>query len=258
MLPQDAAEQMLYDAALCVYRLGYQPVYIAIHGSQNYGLDTPQSDFDYQCVVVPTLNDLIQNKLISTTLEYRGGLIEVKDIREQVKCMVKMNPTYLETFLTSYAIKLCDVPQIDQIKGMIPQLLKERGKPYMEALNGIFTRYVTQTMLNNGKDYDSKAGYQAYRMMCMMRFYMGRQAFLMRVNDAEAEAIMKIKNHQEDAKTVSIIMAILQQIVRRMMDEARRKLPDPSYETANKMKELAGDMITSFIVGNKKIIMQED
>ncbi len=87
---------------------------------------------------------------------------------------------------------------------------------------------------------------------------MGRQAFLMRVNDAEAEAIMKIKNHQEDAKTVSIIMAILQQIVRRMIDEARRKLPDPSYETANKMKELAGDMITSFIVGNKKIIMQED
>lgn len=257
MFPQDKAEKLLYDAALYVHHLGYRPVCIALHGSQNYGLDTPQSDFDFQCIVVPTLSDLIKNKLISTTLEYHGGLIEVKDVREQVKCMVKMNPTYLEVFLTPYVINLCEVPQMIQIKGMIPQLLKERGKLYMEALNGIFTRYVMRTVLNAGKDYNPKAGYQAYRVACMMMAYMQKQEFLMRINGADAEAIIRIKNHHENAAAVSNIMEMLRKEVRNMMTESRNTFPDPAYETANRMKKLAEEMIMDFIVGDKKIIIQE-
>ena len=39
--------------------MGYKVVYVALYGSQNYNLETPQSDLDFKSMVVPTLDDIV-------------------------------------------------------------------------------------------------------------------------------------------------------------------------------------------------------
>ena len=88
---------------------GYNVVYLCIFGSQNYDLDIYtddyESDIDFKAVIIPTLDDLVYNcKPISTTIEYNGGQIDLKDIRSWVDTLVKANPAYIETLYTSLGI----------------------------------------------------------------------------------------------------------------------------------------------------------
>ena len=111
----------LHDAAAFVSERGYRPVYVALFGSQNYGLDVYNeeysSDFDYKCIVIPTLADLVKNASpTSIVLDYEGGHIDVKDIREYMKTLRRVNPAYVEPLITEYAVSLNEgeryMPQI--------------------------------------------------------------------------------------------------------------------------------------------------
>lgn len=83
---------------------GYKVAYLALYGSQNYNLDTPESDIDLRAIVVPSLNDLVRGrKPVSKTLHIDQGKVEqvdVKDIREYLKILKKGNPAYIEPLLT--------------------------------------------------------------------------------------------------------------------------------------------------------------
>lgn len=82
---------------------GYNVVYVALFGSQNYGMETPTSDYDFKAIVVPTIRDLALNSSpVSKTIEYNGGLIDVKDVRVAIDCFKKMNPSYIEILFTKW------------------------------------------------------------------------------------------------------------------------------------------------------------
>lgn len=88
---------------------GYNIAYICIYGSQNYGLDLYteeyKSDLDFKAVIIPTLDDLVHNsKPISMTIEYKGGQIDLKDIRSWVATVTKANPAYIETLYSKHKI----------------------------------------------------------------------------------------------------------------------------------------------------------
>jgi len=85
--------------------LGYNVLFVSIYGSQNYKMVTPESDLDYKAVVVPTLEQLVRNhKPVSKSIDYNGGLIDLKDIRLFTEIVVKCNPAYLETMYTENCI----------------------------------------------------------------------------------------------------------------------------------------------------------
>ena len=76
---------------------------IFLYGSQNYGMDTEESDYDFKAILLPSLEEIIEgSKKISTSIEYEGGLIEVKDIRAYKDTLLKMNPAYIEILYTDY------------------------------------------------------------------------------------------------------------------------------------------------------------
>ena len=82
---------------------GYNVLAVMLYGSQNYDLDTIDSDIDVKAILLPSLDDMIQNKSpISTNIEYENGLIELKDIREFYKTIKKGNPAYLEVLVSDY------------------------------------------------------------------------------------------------------------------------------------------------------------
>lgn len=74
-----------------------------LKGSQNYGLDTPESDVDLVALLVPTNKDLYRNRKLPTkTIEYKYGLISLMDVRDFVNQLYKGSPQALELMCTEY------------------------------------------------------------------------------------------------------------------------------------------------------------
>ena len=90
--------------------LGYfdyhQIVGIFLQGSQNYKLDTPQSDVDTKLIVTPCFRDVATNhKPISTThIRENNEHIDFKDIRLYMDTFRKQNLNFLEILFTTYKI----------------------------------------------------------------------------------------------------------------------------------------------------------
>lgn len=79
--------------------------YVAVYGSQNYNLDTDNSDVDYKAIIIPTLDQIITNsKPLSTSYEFEGSLIDCKDIRAYVESAVKCNINFIEILNTDLYI----------------------------------------------------------------------------------------------------------------------------------------------------------
>lgn len=72
---------------------------IAINGSYNYGMDTPNSDVDSKLLVIPSMRQLVSGKRISRThvMSDNGEAVDVKDIRDYFSNMMKQNINFVET-----------------------------------------------------------------------------------------------------------------------------------------------------------------
>ena len=78
--------------------------FIALQGSQNYGLDYEGSDIDTKCVVLPTFDEIVDNrKPVSLThIMENEEHCDVKDIRLMFDCYKKQNVNFVETLFTDY------------------------------------------------------------------------------------------------------------------------------------------------------------
>lgn len=82
---------------------GYTVIYVALYGSQNYGMDTPHSDHDFKAVVAPKLYDIALGKNpVSKCVEFGDGLVDIKDVRCMVDCWKKQNVNFLELLFTKW------------------------------------------------------------------------------------------------------------------------------------------------------------
>lgn len=79
---------------------------IWLQGSQNYGLDTPNSDVDTKLIVTPSFKDIaLAAKPVSTThIRANDEHIDFKDIRCYIDCFKKQNLNFLEILFTPYFI----------------------------------------------------------------------------------------------------------------------------------------------------------
>lgn len=175
----------LHEAAAFVTNKGYRPVYIALFGSQNYGLDVHneeyQSDFDYKCIVLPTLADLVKNaNPASVVLDYEGGHIDVKDIREYMKTLRRANPAYIEPLITQYALSLNEGEKyMPQIRSKVVDLVSQEGYVFTNACKGLFYEkrnkmthpYPTKIDLIAKYGYDGKQVCHMLRMLLMLKAF---------------------------------------------------------------------------------------
>ena len=100
-----ARVQEHYDEALKYFEESHI-VGIWLQGSQNYGLDTPDSDVDTKLIVTPSFKDIaLAAKPISTThIRENNEHIDFKDIRCYIDCFKKQNLNFLEILFTPYFI----------------------------------------------------------------------------------------------------------------------------------------------------------
>ena len=79
---------------------------IFLQGSQNYQLDTPESDVDTKLIVVPSFKDIAMNaKPVSTThIRANSEHTDWKDIRLYEACFRKQNLNFVEILFTPFSI----------------------------------------------------------------------------------------------------------------------------------------------------------
>lgn len=89
---------------------GYQVLYIALQGSQNYNMDLYtedyKSDLDCKAIILPKIDEFISNKSpVSTTIVLDNNEhIDIKDIREMFSLFRRQNVQFLEILFTEYRI----------------------------------------------------------------------------------------------------------------------------------------------------------
>lgn len=81
-------------------------VCLILQGSQNYGLDTPNSDVDTKLIVTPTFKELVFNSKPHSTTHVRKNNehIDFKDIRLYIETFRKQNLNFLEILYSPYSI----------------------------------------------------------------------------------------------------------------------------------------------------------
>lgn len=89
---------------------GYEVVFTALQGSQNYGLDEYseeyQSDVDTKSIVLPSFDSFAESKQPTSKIEIMNNNehAEVKDIRVMFEMFLKENLSYIELLYTDYIV----------------------------------------------------------------------------------------------------------------------------------------------------------
>ena len=121
--------------------LGYEVLFIALQGSQNYGLDIYtneyKSDIDCMAVILPSFDDFVGNRqAVSTTIVLDNNEhINVKDIRLYFELMYKQNVQFLELLFTDY--KIVNKKYKNEVRGLFEKAELIASYNNMKLLNGI-------------------------------------------------------------------------------------------------------------------------
>lgn len=202
-------EEKLRSAADYVSALGYAPICISLHGSQNYGLDVHtedyQSDFDFKCIVLPSLWDLVSGKRpASLTAETGEGQIDIKDIRVFCDALERMNPAYLESLATAHHLILPGGEGMQNIRGLLAGLLRERAGVFARACEGLFedkakrmchdSPAVHERIARHG--YDGKQPHHMYRLLLMLREFERSGEMNLAAPQEERALLMRLKKNE--------------------------------------------------------------
>mgnify|MGYP002673025257 CR=1 FL=1 len=151
--------------------LGYNVLGVFLYGSQNYEMDTENSDIDTKAIIIPNFEDLISRKEVSKTYNKAdGSFLDVKDIYSMFNMIKKQGINFVEILYTDY--KLINPNFSMEWKQMI-----ESNRDYIARFNPFATMKAIQGTLkrmNNifdnpnsehGKEDCEKYGY------CRKDFY---------------------------------------------------------------------------------------
>lgn len=158
---------------------GYEIVFLALQGSQNYGLDVYDkdymSDIDTKAVILPTFKDFVYNKQpVSKTIVLENNEhIDVKDVRVMFETYKKQNVNFIETLFSDFRIvneKYKDIVQVlfdnaEEIAHInINQALRCMAGMSMEKLKALTHPYPTIKDKIDKYGYDPKQLHHIFRM----------------------------------------------------------------------------------------------
>ena len=131
-----------------------------LHGSQNYNLDTVESDVDTVSIYVPTVDFAIVNSPKNHQLIMEDGSNEhctIKDIRNYTNELLKSNPNAIELLYTKYSLYLHEFKYFINNR---EKFLKYNSSSFFNAADGLAYNYL--------KRCDEKGLRNFYRIAIML------------------------------------------------------------------------------------------
>lgn len=165
---------------------GFEIVFLALQGSQNYGLDVYDedymSDIDTKAVILPSFKDFVYNKQpVSETLVLENNEhIDVKDVRVMFETYKKQNVNFIETLFSDFRIvneKYKDIVQVlfdnaEEIAHInINQALRCMAGMSMEKLKALKHPYPAIVDKIEKYGYDPKQLHHILRMNDFIKEY---------------------------------------------------------------------------------------
>ena len=170
----------------------YRPIYIALQGSQNYNLETENSDIDSKVITLPSLSQIIKNGKPTSFTHVRDNNehIDMKDVRLMFDCFKKQNINFIEILFTDYYFVMND-----KYKSLLEELRNHAEEiavlnPYraikcmkgmaFEKYNALCHPYPAKIDIINKYGYDGKQLHHLLRIkyflddyICMLGDYKG-------------------------------------------------------------------------------------
>lgn len=253
-----------HDRLLRVFQhvkdLGYHPVYVCIHGSQNYGLDIHteeyQSDFDYKCVVLPGLEDLVRNAApVSTTLDFEGGHIDLKDLRSYMETLLKCNPSYMETLYTPYYLSRDEGEDLFiRLRSDRDKLLMDMAPVFVKAVCGMFLEkkkamchpYPTIAHKIEQYGYDGKQVHHMYRLLLMLYDFEETHTMKLVPMDDASELLIDLKLNHYPLDVANILVGEFEEEIALLRHRLEQSLPPVNPGTKTRMLRLSQDAIFAY------------
>lgn len=159
----------------------HQIFFIALEGSQNYGLDLLDSDVDTKIIVLPSLNDIVWNKkpMAMTHIRANEEHTSLTDIRNYFSSLRKQNINFIETLFSPWIIVNTEYRnEFEQLFNNRELIARYDECKAVKTIGGIsIDRYKAIQNLNSKKaDVIEKYGYDGKAVSHIIRIY----AFLRR------------------------------------------------------------------------------
>lgn len=239
-----------------VKSLGYNILYLALKGSQNYNLALEDSAIDCIAIVIPSLDYMILGKeLISKELHLENDeKITLIDIRKLPTMLSKQDTSILESLVTEFImINKKYHNQVTNIINMVDDIVENCGINIYHSLIGMLSscynkRIIADKLEINGcesikYDYNSKNVYQELRLYQLIyNIYNGLQ-YKVAINtytDGMYETIMDIRKHKLSYEDVCMKSQICYDDINILYDRVKAKYNKDDNQQGKYYKLISG------------------
>ena len=228
---------------------------IFIQGSQNYQLDTPESDVDTKLIVVPSFKDIAMNaKPVSTThVRANNEHTDWKDVRLYRDCFRKQNLNFVEILFTvDSLVNLLYAEQWNRLKEHREEIV--RMNPYravrsmmgmaLEKWHAMEHHYSSRMDMIERYSYDPKQLHHLLRIRYFLDKYIEGYSYLacMIPDNKTRDMLIRVKSPTNPLYTLEEARKIGQETIdhiKKVVEDFCKENPE---QEDSKMRELLDDV----------------
>lgn len=185
-----------------------QIVYLALVGSQNYGLATEESDIDTKCCVLPSWKDIIQahQPYGHTHIRDNGEHIDITDFRNMMSILKKQNVNFLEQlFSCQYLINEAYSQEIEELRRHREAIAHYNPRKCVQTMAGIARSKEGRILRPLGEEknkifeefgYHPKELAQLYRIYCFLFSYTEGLSFENSLENVNRKEYLRLKTEK--------------------------------------------------------------
>lgn len=219
----------------------YDVIMTVLNGSQNYNLDTSESDYDTCSFVVPSIEEIAALKdPVSTMWEHDDGHINIKDIRLGLNLLKKTSPNSVEWFATKWKVVSTKYEDIVDQMDSNPFILRCNTSHMINAINGM-SKQLSKRNMPKGKVVS-----HLIRMSCMIDRYFDVKSRILEL-DEEAQKTALLAKYAQVNQSSDIWNEYVTNITKTI--EAKIKMIDMDYfkETEEASKNFITGLQVAFL-----------
>lgn len=200
-----------------------------LYGSQNYDLDSAESDVDTKTMLLPSFNMVaLDTARISTEVVMEDGSLDnCKDVREMFANYLKGNINFVETLFTPCYVADCFKQEFENVREKRNLIANARPKRLMHMAAGMAKqKYEAFDHPFEGKmdvlakyGYDPKQLHHLVRLYHFMRVFNETQSFYKALNSVHHNTDLELHRYLMQLKLEPVNVDYARQLRQEYMDK---------------------------------------
>lgn len=221
-------------------------VCLILQGSQNYGLDVPNSDIDTKLIVTPSFKDIAMNhKPVSTThVRENDEHVDFKDIRLYIQTFRKQNLNFLEILFSKYVIINKDYYEqwnrLVEAREQIARFNVYRGVQSMKGIamekyHALKHPYPSKLDVLAKYSYDPKQLHHLMRVEEYLSRYIAGEPYEDCLKPRDSKTLVKVKQGCYNLEQAELIAERCITNITNMAEHAYQKFPNTEDPEVNEL-----------------------